>query len=454
MAETKLKGGSFRTMNLDQRLLRNIPYDTPTPIQRKTLPLALEKRSLFGVGRTGSGKTLCYLIPAIERALSGERTFILVPTKELVLQVRRVMFELCRGIDLNGMIEVGTPGGAGEELDVDMLVVDEVDRILEEPGLRKVFDRLNESLSCQKLFFSATLPDIPLSIRVVRIESKINEAVRHVFLYVPTESKDAALLSILDGNRKTIIFVATRYAVDLLLEILGRYGYEAHGIYSSMDEDARERNFKRFNTDRVRILVVTDVAARGLDIPLLDTVINYDLCDERTFLHRVGRVRGMGMQYSLVNYSEVFQFFNIQETYLPGVEIGTFPQNVLDRYDLGEFGGLRARANNGYQKCLKFRRKVSVPEDYKDRIGEFKVHSMFSVRETLLDKLREMRSRSRPPRKGGEEKENRYRDQLFIPYRRTESRTHSSAFGVYKDDYVTERRERHESRMARKRQVQ
>lgn len=452
MEKTKIKGGSFKTMNLNYRLLRNIPYENPTPIQRKTIPLVLEKRSLMGVGRTGSGKTLCYLIPSIQRALCNEKTLIIVPTKELVTQVRRVLNELARGIgEVRNLIEISTPGTIVEHK-VDMLVVDEVDRILEEPNLRQVFDRIDEELMCQKIFFSATLPDRPLNVKVIEIETKINELVKHVFFYVSSESKEAALLRVLDKSRKTVIFVATRYAVELLLEVLAKNNFESRGIYSSMDDEARRNNFRDFNGSRFNILVVTDVAARGLDIPYLDTVMNYDLCDEKTFLHRVGRVRGTGIQYSFVTYVDVFHFFNIQETYLPGIEIGTIPQEYLDVYDVKEFEHLRSTAEKGYQKCLSFRRKVSVPSEYKERVGRFKTHSMFECKKTLLDQLKELNN-GKVDTKEKETKENReYRDQLFIPYARKDSKIHCSAFGVFKDDYIIERKEKFEFSIIKKKQ--
>lgn len=438
--DKKIKGKSFGSMGLDERLLRNIPYSDPTPIQRKTLPLILEKKSLMGVGRTGSGKTLCYLIPAIERAIKKEKTIILVPTRELVTQVKNMIYKLNKQIITKGYIKVTTPRLI-TDTDIDMLVVDEVDRILEEPGLKEVFDELNERLACQKIFFSATLPDHPLNVRIIQLETKISDTIEHFFFYIPTESKDAALLSVLDRTRKTIIFTATRYAVDFIVELLNEKKIDARGIFSSMDLDARNENFNGFLNMEFNILVVTDIAARGLNIPLLDTVINYDLCDEKTFLHRVGRVRGMGKQYSLINYSDIFHFFNIQETYLPNEEIGTIPQHILDSQQIPTLSFLKGRANRGFDKCLKFRRKVNIPDDYKLKIAQFRTHSMFESKETLLDQLKEKNAKEiRKPKIQVKEKENQYKDQLYVPYARTTSRSHTSAFGIIpKDDHVVEK---------------
>lgn len=400
----------------------------------------------MGVARTGSGKTLCYLLPAIQKAVEGENSLILLPTKELSFQVKRVFKRLSNRLELSGQIEITTLKDISIE-GISMLVVDEIDRVLEEKTLKEHFMKISENFNGQRIYFSATRPDEPLNIPIVQIECKIPESISHTFLYVPSESKESALLDVLDPARKTIIFAATRYGVDFLLEVLKKFGHRACGIYSSMDDDARAENFKSFHAGKVKILVVTDVAARGLDIPFLDVSISYDLCDEKTFVHRVGRVRGVGSQYSFVTYSDVFHFFNIKETHLQDVEIGTVPQPILDKYDLGEFDGLRYTAQRGYQRCLGFRRKVSVPSEYKALIDRFEIHSRYAQADTLADQIKRLRGKNiAEPRK--KEKEVSFKDQFYIPYARQELRTHTSAFSVFKDDYVRERKdkERHYKR--------
>lgn len=448
MEDKKIKGGSFKTMNLNFNLLKNIPYQNPTPIQRKIIPMILEKRSVMGIGRTGSGKTMCYLIPSVQKALEGIKTLVIAPTRELMAQIKRNLKYISRNLDIENMIEISTVGRY-ENTDVGFFVVDEVDRILEEPDLRREFEFLNSKLECQKAFFSATKPDIHLDIKMVEVDNKMNENIKHFFFYLPSISKEAALLHVLNKERKTIIFVATKYSVDYLLEVLDGYKIQAKGIYSSMDNGARHLNLKGFAKGDFNTLVVTDLAARGLDIPVLDTTISYDLCDERTFIHRIGRVRGMGEQYSFVSYNDVFHFFNIQETYLPDVEIGTIPQEILDEYDVSRFIYAKAKTEKGYEKCLRFRRKVSVPDEYKDRIANFKVHSMFEKKDSLSHKLSEFYNSKIKPREKVEVKENKYKDQTFIPYSRKDTRIHSSAFAVLKDDYVKERKEKFGHKRAR-----
>ncbi|KAI5169817.1 ATP-dependent RNA helicase DDX54/DBP10 [Pancytospora epiphaga] len=440
MAESKsLKGGSFKTLELDKQLFYNIPFNNPTPIQRKTLPLIMEGRSIMGIARTGSGKTLCYLLPAVQMAVIGKNSLILLPTKELVLQVKRICKSLCHKVPLVGRIDITTLKDVDTE-GIDMLVVDEVDRVLEEKSLASHLSKISEIFNGQRVYFSATLPDDPLDMKIVQIESKIPESIKHLFFYVPSESKEAGLLSVLNKTKKTIIFVATRYGADFLLEVLTKYGYKAKAIYSSMDDDARKCNFDLFLSGRINFLIVTDVAARGIDIPRLDVAISFDLSDEKTFVHRVGRIRGMGTQYSFVTYSDVFHFFNIRETHLPDVEIGLIPQNVLDRYSVNDLEHLKGAAMRGYQRCLDFRRKVVVPSEFKTLVDGFDVHSHFAQHETLSSQLKKFRARPVEPVKNKEDVS--FRDQFYIPYARKEQRTHSSAFSSFKDDYIKERKER------------
>lgn len=389
----------------------------------------------MGIARTGSGKTLCYLLPAVMNAINGKNTLILLPTKELVLQVKTVLKIISRHIILSGDVMITTLRDM-EVKDISMLVVDEIDRILEEPSLRGFFETISEQLACQKVYFSATLPDKPLDIPIVQIESKIPETIKHFFFYVPSESKECALLNILDRQKKTIIFAATRYGVDFILSVLDKFSYRAKGIYSSMDDDARKSNFSEFLNGKINFLVVTDVAARGLDIPHLDVSISYDLSDEKTFVHRVGRIRGMGAQYTLVTYSDIFHFFNIKETHLKDVEIGTIPQNLLDKYDLSDLGHYKYLSMRGNQRCLDFRRKVSVPTEFKLLVDRFEIHSYFRTKNTLADELKRMRARKIEEPKKTEDVS--FRDQFYIPYARSERRTHCSVFSVSKDDYVKE----------------
>lgn len=444
----RVKGGSFKTMNLDSRLYHNISFENPTPIQRKTIPEILIGRSIVGIGRTGSGKTLCYLIPVVQKAIENKRCLIILPTRELVFQTKRILKILSHKIDLNGKVKITTPNENIRTKDHDIVVVDEFDRILEERSLRERFEQMVEGYEGQRVYFSATLPNEPIKEieTIIKLESRIPETIEHFFYYVPSESKENALLSVLNRSLKTIIFASTKYGVVLLLEILNEMGFNALGIYSGMDDDARKCHFDAFVEGRTMILIVTDVAARGLDIPHLDVSISYDLCDEKTFVHRVGRVREIGKNITFVTYSDVFHFFNIKETHLPEVEIGLMPQDLLDKFDLSKFRYSKERAIRGYQRCLKFRGKVCVPSEFKGIIDQFKIHSRFANKETLADQIKQLRSRkiikSTDEKAEFDNSGKGYKDKFYIPYSLKETVTHTSVFGINKDDYIRERKEK------------
>ncbi|OQS54269.1 dbp10 [Ecytonucleospora hepatopenaei] len=628
----KLHGGSFNTLNLHPLLYSAITakYNTPTPIQRKTIPKLMLGGSLMAIARTGSGKTLCYLIPAIQHALNNKNTLILCPTKELAKQIQKVLEEIKGKIKINGRIKITT---LNSNLDlkqvycnsnkvnndminiinnlnngishndsnngisqndsnndilqndnfihnerntfnqlvndlnskynlsdintfVDFLVVDEFDRIMEEPSLKNHFDKLTANYSKQRAYFSATLPVDPVKeiSSIVKIESKIPESISHYFYYVATESKEGALLSIIsdinknsintynnnnfsdklnnnnsfsdklnnnnnfsdklnnnnnfsdklnnnnigdklnnnnnfsdklnNNNDNIIIFTATKYAVDLLCEILNHYGFKTMGIYSGMDDEARQSALDAFVKGKIRYLVVTDVAARGLDIPRVTTAISYDMCDEKTYVHRAGRVRGIGDSISLVTYSDIFQYYNIREThfkinpyetsktayssiindnnnlndndnsignnYSKHGEIGMLPQNMLDRFDLKKFTYARQKAMRGYQKCLQFRGKVSVPSEYKSLVNSIGIHSKYRQKETLADQIKKIRNGNNKNGisknkyknifKDNKNTSNIFKDKFYIPYNKHNTLIHSSAFGINKDDYIAERK--------------
>lgn len=470
----KVKGGSFKTMGLSYNLIKNITFNNPTPIQRKTIPKILEGRSIMGIARTGSGKTLCYLIPAIEYAAQGKKVVIICPTKELVRQVEKNLAMYARRISFKKKIKVTTVNNLftiensqdgieennnakNNAIYTDLLIVDEFDRIMEEEGMKSVFTEITQNYTKQRVYFSATLPNDPIQeiSTIIKLECKIPESISHFFYYVPSENKESALISLLDEYReknentndlKCMIFASTKYGVDLLVEILNFFNYNALGVYSGMDDEARKSNLDAFVNNKVNYLVVTDVAARGLDIPHLNVSISYDMCDEKTFVHRVGRVRGVGQNISLVTYSDVFHYFNVKETHLQDnvqSEIGMLPQEMLDKYNMSRFDYSRQKAARGYQKCLRFRQKVSVPSEYKMFIDTFDIHSRFRKKETLAGQIKQMRARKiegnkKETTKVEEKKE--FRDQFYIPYSKKETLIHSSAFGIAKDDYITEKK--------------
>ncbi|XP_050313208.1 ATP-dependent RNA helicase DDX54 [Anthonomus grandis grandis] len=349
------KSGGFQSMNLSFNVLRGITkrgYKQPTPIQRKTIPLILEGRDVVAMARTGSGKTAAFLIPMFEKliarsAKAGARAIIFSPTRELALQTLKFIKELGRFMGLKAAVILGgdsmddqfsaihgnpdiivaTPGRflhvcIEMELklsSIEYVVFDEADRLFEmglSEQLTEIVNRLPDSR--QTLLFSATLPKVlvefakaglsdPVLLRL-DVESKLPDQLKLHFFIVRPEEKLAALLvllkSLINQKEQTVIFAATWYHVEYIHLILDSFGITNTYIYSDLDPSARKINAAKFSTGKVKVLVVTDVAARGIDIPQLDNVINYNFpAKEKLFVHRVGRCARAGrsgVAYSLV----------------------------------------------------------------------------------------------------------------------------------------------------------
>ncbi|XP_075238579.1 ATP-dependent RNA helicase DDX54 isoform X2 [Lycorma delicatula] len=355
------KLGGFHTFGLSLPLIKGIQkkgYKTPTPIQRKTIPFALEGRDVVAMARTGSGKTACFLIPLFEKLKKragknscGIRALILSPTRELAIQTLKFVKELGKFTGLRSSIVLGgdpmesqfsalhanpdlivaTPGRflhVCVEMNlrlssVEYVVFDEADRLFEMgfgEQLQEIIKRLPEAR--QTLLFSATLPKVlvefaraglsdPVLVRL-DVESKIPSTLKLSFVSCPSDEKPAALLCLLkhvvSSGNQSIIFAATKHHVEYLHKLLEACDIKSTYIYSDLDPTARKINAAKFQTKKVQMLVVTDVAARGIDIPHLDVVINYNFpAKPKLFVHRVGRCARAGREghaYSLVSSDE------------------------------------------------------------------------------------------------------------------------------------------------------
>ncbi|PFH59527.1 hypothetical protein XA68_12230 [Ophiocordyceps unilateralis] len=383
---TVKKGGGFQAMGLNGNLLKAIArkgFSVPTPIQRKTIPLVLERKDVVGMARTGSGKTAAFVIPMVEKlrahsARFGSRALILSPSRELAIQTLKVVKELSKGTDLKAVLLVGgdsleeqfgsvaanpdiviaTPGRflhlkveMGLNLSsVQYVVFDEADRLFE-MGFAAQLTEILHALppSRQTLLFSATLPASLVEFAraglqdpsLVRLdaETKISPDLESAFFSVKGNEKEGTLLHLLhdvikipvgppapasQGDEKpskkrkrgsdapggkptehsTIVFVATKHHVEYLATLLRHAGFAVSHVYGSLDQLARRLQVDDFRRGKTNILVVTDVAARGVDIPILANVINYDFPPQpKVFIHRVGRTARAGQRgwsYSLV----------------------------------------------------------------------------------------------------------------------------------------------------------
>uniref|UniRef100_A0A6Q2ZA50 ATP-dependent RNA helicase DDX54 n=1 Tax=Esox lucius TaxID=8010 RepID=A0A6Q2ZA50_ESOLU len=423
----KKKSGGFQSMGLSYPVFKGVMkkgYKVPTPIQRKTIPVILDGKDVVAMARTGSGKTAAFLVPMFEKlkapqAQTGARALILTPTRELALQTMKFTKELGKftglktALILGGDRIIGTPGRLMHVVmdmnlklqSVEYVVFDEADRLFEmgfADQLQEIIRRLPDNR--QTLLFSATLPKLlvefaragltePVLIRL-DLDSKLSELLKLGFFHLRMDDKPALLLHLLRNvvkpQEQTVVFVATKHHVEYLKELLTSEGIECAYIYSALDQTARKINIGKFVHRKAMVLIVTDVAARGIDIPLLDNVINYNFPSKaKLFLHRVGRVARAGRSgasYSLVCTDEIPFLYDLHlflgrplqlatPEHHPDSDgvFGRVPQSILDDEESqlitahetsDDLQNLRRIADNAYKQYIKSRPMPS-PESIK-----------------------------------------------------------------------------------------
>jgi superfamily II DNA/RNA helicase len=315
--------------------LRKLGMVNPFPIQTRAIPLALEGRDIFGQAQTGSGKTLAFGIPIVERV--GERgqgpgALVMVPTRELAAQVTQVLKDiggslqvmsafggtpvvkdiarLEKGID----VLVATPGRLADLYerralhldDVRILVLDEADRMLD-LGFMYDMDWLIRRLpqERQTMLFSATLlPTVrqlarrytvdPAQVEIEGTQQTVDEAEHHFFLVHPMDKLEV-LFTLLSKDQMSIIFTSTKRFAARLEDELRKRNVAVSALHGDMSQTSRTKALARFTDGRSKVLVASDVAARGLDVTGIEQVINYDPPEDPTvYLHRTGRTARAG----------------------------------------------------------------------------------------------------------------------------------------------------------------
>jgi ATP-dependent RNA helicase RhlE len=326
------------------RSCESLGYNTPTPIQRQAIPVALSGRDLIGCAETGTGKTAAFLLPIIqrisERPRPGIRVLVLAPTRELALQIQKNYTELnpvktnrsviaigganirtqIAGLRRGAAVLIATPGrlldlterGAVSLAGVEIFVLDEGDRMLDMgflPAIRRVLSMLPTKR--QTLLFSATMSSsIEQLARSTTKDPKLIEVsprgraatmVEQIAYHVAQESKTTLLLELLEKERKpferVLVFTRTRRGAERLSHVLKARDHAVQRIHADRTQGQREAALSAFSEGRARVLVATDIAARGLDIDAVSHVINYDVpAAPEDYVHRVGRTGRAGNQ--------------------------------------------------------------------------------------------------------------------------------------------------------------
>jgi superfamily II DNA/RNA helicase len=328
---------SFQDFNIHQSLKQAVVsrgYKNPTPIQDKVIPLAINGSDLVGVANTGTGKTAAFLIPLINKVIlkSEEKVLIVVPTRELALQIDQEFRSFTRSIRINSVccvggmsigrqisslrnfrynFVVGTPGRLKDLMNRKMInlvrfnsvVLDEADRMLDMGFVNDTRFIINGMpKERQVLFFSATISsDIEKLIKEflrnpIRISVKTRDTAKNVEQDIVRIERGRNKFDVLsdllkkDEFNKVLVFGKTKHGVEKLTKNLNFNGVKAESIHGNKSSFQRQKAFELFKNNKVKVLVATDIAARGLDISNVSHVINYDIPATYTdYIHRIGR---------------------------------------------------------------------------------------------------------------------------------------------------------------------
>jgi ATP-dependent RNA helicase DeaD len=371
----------FASLGIEAALLTTLEalgYEEPTPIQREAIPPLLAGRDLLGRAATGTGKTAAFTLPLLQRLAHSARqqhpsALILVPTRELAIQVseavqrygkeqkiavlavyggqaiRPQLLALKRGVD----VVVATPGRALDHIrrktlqlkDLQIVVLDEADEMLN-MGFAEDLDAILQQTPTarQTALFSATMPpriasiarhhlQNPVDIQIAKepVKAGVAPKVHQTAYLVARPHKVAALARILDmaSPKSTLVFCRTRLEVDELTSMLNSRGYRGEGLHGGMNQAQRDRVMQSFRSGKTELLVATDVAARGLDIPHVSHVMNYDVpSSPEAYVHRIGRTGRagrVGEAITLVEPRERWLLQNVERLTKSKIEMATLP---------------------------------------------------------------------------------------------------------------------------------
>ncbi|HOW87659.1 MAG TPA: DEAD/DEAH box helicase [Candidatus Omnitrophota bacterium] len=370
--------------------LQKMKFHTPTPIQQKAIPLAVEGQDVIGIAQTGTGKTLAFGIPMIQRlAQKKGRGLVLVPTRELAYQVHQSIHKidpklkfavLIGGASMHHQIQelrqhprilIATPGRLIDHMEqryvflneISVLVLDEADRMLDmgfAPQIQKILRVLPKER--QTMLFSATMPDaimkiatsqmkLPVHIEIAKSGTVAEKITQEVFV-VKKEAKRDLLKKILAQYHGTVlVFSRTKIGAYKITRAIREMGHHAAEIHADRSLAQRREALEGFKSGKYRILVATDIAARGIDVKGIELVINYDLPDEsENYVHRIGRTGRIGDKGHAISFATPEQgkeVKDIEKLMRMALPISEHPEMPLESFiehkpvKVASFGGGR-----------------------------------------------------------------------------------------------------------------
>lgn len=379
MNTTQLPPG-FYGLGIAPKLLQILDrsgYKIPTPIQQKSIPIALEGKDMMGIAQTGTGKTLAFSVPLIQRlAITKGTALIIAPTRELALQIEETVKKIGSPIGLRSAVLIGgasmhvqiiqlkkrphviiaTPGRLNDHLDqktvhleqTSVLVLDEADRMLDmgfEPQIKRILEHVPKKR--QTLLFSATMPpnivkiasaymNLPVRVEIARAGTAAEKVSQEVF-FVRKEEKISLLEKLLQENRGTVLlFSRTKHGATRIARSVRAMGHTSAEIHSDRSLSQRKLALDQFKKGAVRILVATDIAARGIDVKDIELVINYDLPDQHEdYVHRIGRTGRAGQTGHAISFAtpdqknDVRQIERLMNRSLPISKLPELPKREM-----------------------------------------------------------------------------------------------------------------------------
>ena len=352
-------------------ILKKIHYVTPTPVQYQSIPIAIQGKDMVGIAQTGTGKTLAFGIPMIQR-LAGSKGLglVLLPTRELALQIDAELRKvgnslgfrtavLIGGVPIgpqigsirrNPHIIIATPGRLIDHLhqktvnlkNVNILILDEADRMLDMGFLPQIKEILRSvPRERQTMLFSATISSeimsiasanmkFPIRVEIAPTGTTVDSVAQDIFI-VAREAKVRLLQKVLaQYSGPTLIFTRTKYKAHRIAQAIRQMGYSAAEIHSNRTFPQRKRALDGFKTGEYRVLVATDIMARGIDVIGIELVINYDLPSQaEDYVHRIGRTARAGMKgqaISFVTPSEQGEIRAIEWLIRKKLNVSTIPE--------------------------------------------------------------------------------------------------------------------------------
>lgn len=327
------------------QILARLHFKTPTPIQAQSIPIAIEGKDLMGIAQTGTGKTLAFGIPLIQHVLHKTGLgLVVVPTRELALQIDETLRKIGASLNLRTAaiiggesisrqihdlrrsphIVIGTPGRILDHLaqrtlslqKVSMLILDEADRMLDmgfAPQLKRIISHLPHER--QTMIFSATMPEqiigiaraylkLPIRVEIARSGTTVKEVTQELF-FVQQEEKPRLLEKVLQEYRGSVlVFSRTKHGARKIAALVRALGHSSAEIHGNRSLGQRKEALGGFKTGKYRVLVATDIAARGIDVTNIELVLNYDLPENaEDYVHRIGRTARAGVSGHALSFA-------------------------------------------------------------------------------------------------------------------------------------------------------